>query len=398
MPSRSNDAGRSALDRAGRLRRDAEHARGPRRPAVPRARSSRPRTGRRRSARTRPCRAGWRRRCAGACRAPGCCVRARRGRRSPCRDVAGLEEPDQRRQPREALRVGIGATDEREDLELALEVRAVVGEHVHEVVLREVRRVRRRAFPGSAKPRPSYISHTAAPERPCGQVRERRPPRRELGVDLRRLERVGALRRASAPARRRRPRGRARRSRCAGGPSTPARTRPARSGARRARSRPSRRAPRRTSPPGARRRPGSAAARARRAPCGGRSAGGSSRSRPARTSASSSRPERLERPVVDRDPGERSGDRLEQVRLHVGEAALGRHRGRDAPGDERHLVGVVVGARAHIQVHRMSPPPLSGTQKVGTACRTSTGRVGPSELLLADLAEEVGRVEVGSAR
>ena len=54
------------------------------------------------------------------------------------RDVAGLEEPDQRREPREALRVGIGAPDEREHLELALEVRAVVGEHVHEVVLREV--------------------------------------------------------------------------------------------------------------------------------------------------------------------------------------------------------------------------------------------------------------------
>src|SRR5580765_4206334 len=34
------------------------------------------------------------------------------------RDVSGLEQTDQRRQPRETLRVGIGATDEPEDLEL----------------------------------------------------------------------------------------------------------------------------------------------------------------------------------------------------------------------------------------------------------------------------------------
>ena len=54
--------------------------------------------------------------------------------------VAGLEQSDEGRQPREALRVGVGPTDEGEHLELAVEVGAVVGEHVHEVVLGEVGR------------------------------------------------------------------------------------------------------------------------------------------------------------------------------------------------------------------------------------------------------------------
>ena len=53
-------------------------------------------------------------------------------------DVSRLEQSHERREPREAFRIGIGTADEREDLELALEVRAVVSEHVHEVVLREV--------------------------------------------------------------------------------------------------------------------------------------------------------------------------------------------------------------------------------------------------------------------
>ena len=54
------------------------------------------------------------------------------------------------------------------------------------------------------------------------------------------------------------------------------------------------------------------------------------------------RPERLERPIVDRDPGERARDRLEQLRLHVGEAGLGCDSRRDAPRDERHFFDVVV--------------------------------------------------------
>ena len=53
-------------------------------------------------------------------------------------------------------------------------------------------------------------------------------------------------------------------------------------------------------------------------------------------------PERLERPVVHGEAGERGRDRLEQIRLHVGEAGLRRHRGRDPPGDEVHLLDVVV--------------------------------------------------------
>ena len=54
------------------------------------------------------------------------------------------------------------------------------------------------------------------------------------------------------------------------------------------------------------------------------------------------RPERLERPVVDRDARERARDRLEQVRLHVGETALRRDSRRDSPRDERHFLDVVV--------------------------------------------------------
>ena len=49
------------------------------------------------------------------------------------------------------------------------------------------------------------------------------------------------------------------------------------------------------------------------------------------------RPERLERPIVDRDSRERARDRFEQVRLHVGETALRRDRRRDAPRDECHF-------------------------------------------------------------
>ena len=55
-------------------------------------------------------------------------------------DVAGLEQADERGQPREALRVGIGPADEGEHLELAVQVGSVVGQDVHEVVLGQVGR------------------------------------------------------------------------------------------------------------------------------------------------------------------------------------------------------------------------------------------------------------------
>ena len=68
-------------------------------------------------------------------------------------------------------------------------------------------------------------------------------------------------------------------------------------------------------------------------------------------------PERLERPVVDGDAGERARDRLEQVRLHVGEAGLRRHRGRDPAGDEVHFLDVVVVDTGSVsRVQRNEPP------------------------------------------
>src|SRR5439155_1424843 len=79
---------------------------------------------------------------------------------------------------------------EREDLELALEVRAVVGEHVYEVVLREVC--------GCATGRPRQCEAAAvvhlpnrSSERSRREALEGRPSRRELGVDLCGFERVG---------------------------------------------------------------------------------------------------------------------------------------------------------------------------------------------------------------
>ena len=64
-------------------------------------------------------------------------------------------------------------------------------------------RARRRASRAAPKPRPSYISQTAAPERFRREIGEGDPPRRELGVDLRGLERSGrgaAVRRRSLVA------------------------------------------------------------------------------------------------------------------------------------------------------------------------------------------------------
>ena len=80
-------------------------------------------------------------------------------------------------------------------------------------------------------------------------------------------------------------------------------------------------------------------------------------------------PERLERPVVDRDSGERARDRLEQVGLHVGEARLGRDRRRDPSGDERHLLDVVVVETwSRIGVHVVSIPLAPGAPLADRGC------------------------------
>src|SRR6185436_12456893 len=90
------------------------------------------------------------------------------------RDVARLEEAGQRGQPREALGVGIRPPDEREDLELALEVRAVVGDHVHEVVLRKVRG-RAAGCPGQREAAAVVHLPYQAAERILREVLERGP-------------------------------------------------------------------------------------------------------------------------------------------------------------------------------------------------------------------------------
>ena len=258
------------------------------------------------------------------------------------RDVSGLEQPDQRRQPREALRVGIGATDEREDLELPLEVRAVVGEHVHEVVLREVRRVRRPGFRG-ARSRGSRTSPTRAAER----FRREAPRTQSIAPRARGRARAGSNGAGASRA------GRARRSLVAGvadvldeavaleiHPRQPVRAL---------------RVPARDAH--------EVVLHAERLGVLRDPVRDDGRDRPQHELAEHHvmddplavgqvapgqhvgelvGPERLERPVVDRDAGERARDRLEQVGLHVGEAGLRRHGRRDPPCDERHFLDVVV--------------------------------------------------------
>jgi len=64
------------------------------------------------------------------------------------------------------------------------------------------------------------------------------------------------------------------------------------------------------------------------------------------------RSERIERPIVNRDPGQCARDRFEQIRLHVGEAVLWRHRRRDPTRDQRHFFDVeVIDTRKGIEVH-----------------------------------------------
>ena len=97
-------------------------------------------------------------------------------------DVAGLEQADERGEPREALRVGVGTPDEREHLELALEVGAVVGEHVREVVLREVRRRAPRCAGQTRSPGRRTCRTPRGRACPAGRSAERDPARFDVGV------------------------------------------------------------------------------------------------------------------------------------------------------------------------------------------------------------------------
>ena len=90
------------------------------------------------------------------------------------RQVAGLEQADHHREQRERARIVVGARDEREHLDLALDRRAVVGEHVHPVVLRE----QRRRAPGPAGERRSPARRrTSRPrDRACRREGRAAPP------------------------------------------------------------------------------------------------------------------------------------------------------------------------------------------------------------------------------
>ena len=96
-------------------------------------------------------------------------------------DVPRLEQPDQCRQPGEALRVRVGSTDEREHLELPVQVGAVVGQHVHEVVLGEVGRGAADRARQAEAPAPVHVPD-AAPERAGLQVGEAHPSLGELPI------------------------------------------------------------------------------------------------------------------------------------------------------------------------------------------------------------------------
>ena len=86
-------------------------------------------------------------------------------------------------------------------------------------------------------------------------------------------------------------------------------------------------------------------------------------------------PERLERPVVDDDAGERARDRLEQIRLHVGEAGLRRDRGRDPTGDEVHFLYVVVLDTGSVEQRSNGTSPF---HQLGRRQRQDTPRTGPA--------------------
>ena len=96
-------------------------------------------------------------------------------------EVTGLEEPEHHREQREGSWIVVGAGDEPEHLDLRLDGRAVVGEHVDPIVLcergrRAVRASREREAAGTVET-PDPLA-----ERAVGAVFERRPPVVERGV------------------------------------------------------------------------------------------------------------------------------------------------------------------------------------------------------------------------
>ena len=88
-----------------------------------------------------------------------------------------------------ATRVVVGPGDESEHLDLRLDRRAVVGEHVDPVVLREVGRRALRATGEREAARAVEAPHALA-ERPLGAVLERGPPSVELVVGARGFPRL----------------------------------------------------------------------------------------------------------------------------------------------------------------------------------------------------------------
>src|SRR5260370_36386300 len=116
-----------------------------------------------------------------------------------CR-IARLEEADDLREQGEGAWVIVGADDEPEHLDLGFDGRAVVGEHVDPIVLRE----QWWGAPRSAgKHEPSGVVklHDFPAERPLGQVSEGLPPFGELLVTNDFLPRVvERLGRVAGPA------------------------------------------------------------------------------------------------------------------------------------------------------------------------------------------------------
>ena len=60
-------------------------------------------------------------------------------------------------------------------------------------------------------------------------------------------------------------------------------------------------------------------------------------------------PQRLQMVIVDLHLGEGAGDRLEERSLHIGQAAVGGNRGRNAPGDLDDLFGLALDAETLVR-------------------------------------------------
>ena len=308
--------------------------------------------------------------------------------KSRTRDVAGLEETDEGRQPREALRVGVGPADEGEHLHLAAQVGAVVGQHVHEVV--------------SARPTGGPPGTPGNSNRDCHTCPTPGSPRVSCGSSANACHRASSAGSMSAGAigdcagascSRRRRSGRARRTRCAPGPSRRGRTRPGRT----------------------ERHAHEVVLHAQCLCVLGHTVRDDDRDRPqhqlaehhvvhdalavgevgGRARRRGRRAPAVECEVVDLVAGERGGDRLQELGLHLGEAGLGGDRGGDATSDEGDLLDVVladvvVGPTVHalslcraVPVSRRPPPgPMLRRQAfaaVATERGGAAGEIGPPE-------------------